>query len=195
VPKVIDARACFISIHFFEFVERKFGDEEVGLRRHWEDKMSTILLPDITRSTRVTRREKECSKFRMRLIAARVYFLLCLAFIGTVSAWDAWLVEANAEIQYAEQNPICAFLIAMEPQSKIYFFVAKGLSSTFVVGALLGMYRYGYRYATLIATALAVFQLGLIIHLYLADNLCGGLPNFALLFRETEEQVLAFRFR
>lgn len=186
---------CFVSIQFFEFVERKSGDKDFGLRRHWEDKMSTILLPEITRPAHVKRSEKECTQFSARLIAARVYFFLCLAFIGAVSAWDAWLVEANAEIFHAERNPICAFLISIEPQSKFYFFVAKGVSSTIVVSTLVGMYRYGYRHATLIATVLAVFQLGLLIHLYLADNLCGGYPNFALLFRETEEQVLAFRFR
>jgi hypothetical protein len=157
--------------------------------------MSTIYLPDTTGLIHVRKPGKQKSDVNFRSYVVGALFFFCLTFIGSVSAWDAWLVEANAEILNSERNPICGFLIWIEPESKIYFFIGKAVSSACVLGILTGLYRSGYRYAMTVAIAVSLFQLGLLIHLYLSDNQCGGLPNFALLFRETEEQVFAFRFR
>lgn len=157
--------------------------------------MSTIYFPETTLPIQSENRGPYRSNRASRSIVAQGFFILCLVFVGSVSAWDAWLVEANEQILNDERNPVCEFLISLEPKSKIYFFVGKGISSLSVLGVLIGLHRYGYRHALLVAAAIAMFQLGLLIHIYLTDNLCGGFPNFALLFRETEEQVFAHRFR
>lgn len=123
------------------------------------------------------------------------FFIFCLAFIGSVSAWDAWLVEANPCIVHSEQNSICRRLIELAPGSKIYFFIAKGISSTCVLVTLSLLFWKRYQHAMLITTVVTLFQLGLLIYLYFGDAKYGGLPNFSILFEESSGGLFALRYR
>ncbi len=54
------------------------------------------------------------------------YFWLLCSFIGTVSAYDAWLVVlTKSEVLRFEQNPVCWHLIKPEPEYLSLFLPAK----------------------------------------------------------------------
>jgi hypothetical protein len=119
----------------------------------------------------------------------RFWVTVCFVLIGFVSAIDMYLVEANPGILDAEQNPICLALMKMEPDSKIYFFVAKSVGSFSVLLTIWYLIRIRYRYATIVLLSVAIFQILLLTYLCLGDSRIGGFPNFALLFQDTPESI------
>ena len=112
-------------------------------------------------------------------IWTRCFALSCLLVIGVIAAWDAWLVVANSAIILNEQNPVCVALLRLEPESKIFFLLGKGVGTACVLSVLSWMLRSGYRYAWAITLSVASFQLGLLTYLYFADAKCGGWLDFS----------------
>ena len=122
-------------------------------------------------------------------VIQRLCTSLCFALIGGVSALDMYFVEANPDILNAEQNPICLALMRLEPDSKVYFFIAKTIGSVSVLLTLGFLLKIGYRHANTILLSVAFFQIILFCYLCLGDARIGGCPNFALLFQDTPESI------
>lgn len=130
-----------------------------------------------------------CTQIFYWSVIQRLCVSLCFALIGVVSALDMYLVEANPAILDAEQNPICLALMRLEPDSKIYFFIAKSIGSISVLLTLWYLLKIRYRYARTVLLSIAVFQIVLLSYLFLGDARIGGCPNLALLFQDTPESI------
>lgn len=123
------------------------------------------------------------------VLSNRIVICSCFAAIGIVSFLDTYFVAANPWILTDEQNPICAALMELEPDSKIYFFIVKLFGSVSVLLALWYLQKTCYRYATTVLLSVTAFQIVLLTYLCLSDPLSGGYPNFALLFQDTPESI------
>lgn len=130
---------------------------------------------------------REGTRERRGLDTAAV--VVCFAIIASVSTLDALLVAWNPLIEMGEQNPICLALIQMAPRSLIVFFVGKGLGTIGVLATLGYLLKVNVFRPKIVLASITLFQIGLLTYLYLSDPLIGGLPNFALLFRDTQESV------
>ena len=126
---------------------------------------------------------------RERRGIATIAVVVCFVIIASVSTLDALLVAWNPEIEQVEKNPICLALIQMAPRSLAVFFVGKGLGTIGVLATLGYLLRVNVFRPKIVLASITLFQIGLVTYLYLSDPLIGGLPNFALLFRDTQESV------
>ena len=124
-----------------------------------------------------------------RQLLSRLCSCFCFVTIGFVSLFDIYFVEANPDILNSEQNPICLALIKLEPESKIFFFIAKSIGSIGVLLALWCLFKLRYLHATKILLSVALFQIALLSYLCLGDSRIGGCPNFSLLFQDTPESI------
>ena len=122
-------------------------------------------------------------------VIQRLCVSLCFTLIGVVSAFDMYFVEANPDILNAEQNPVCLALMRLEPDSKVYFFIAKTIGSLSVLLTLWYLLKIGYQHAKTVLVSVAVFQLVLLCYLCLGDARIGGCPNFTMLFQDTPESI------
>ena len=120
---------------------------------------------------------------------ATTAIVVCFVIIASVSTLDALLVAWNPLIEHGEKNPICLALIQMAPRSLIVFFVGKGLGTIGVLATLGYLLKVNVFRPKIVLASITLFQIGLLTYLYLSDPLIGGLPNFALLFRDTQESV------
>jgi len=113
----------------------------------------------------------------------------CLLFIAVISALDTWFAVTNLQIVQVEKNPICRALLQLEPEGCTWFIAGKSLGTmtTLLILSLLHVYRY--KRAMIVTLSISTFQLGLLVYLTLSDPLFYGLPNFALLFRDTAECI------
>lgn len=117
----------------------------------------------------------------------------CFVMIGVVSVFDMYFVGANPDILQSEQNPICLALMNLEPNSKIFFFVAKSIGLIGVLLTLRYLFKVRYRHATTVLLAVSIFQVALLSYLCLGDSRIGGCPNFALLFQNTPESIFRLK--
>lgn len=103
------------------------------------------------------------SGFRLtQAIEQAIFYCLCW-FIGCVSALDAALVvQYQKEIH--EQNPVGLFLLNSHGPAGLVF--VKMLGTIMVLGLLLLLHSKWPAGARLIVTAVALFQLGLVVYLY-----------------------------
>ncbi len=120
---------------------------------------------------------------------------VCFAIIASVSTLDALLVAWNPLIEQGEKNPICLALIQMCPRTLVAFFVGKGLGTISVLAIIGYLLRANVYRPRIVLASITFFQIGLLTYLFLSDPLIGGLPNFALLFRETPETVFRLSFQ
>lgn len=98
------------------------------------------------------------------------FLLCCLAIIVLVSIYDTCLVyQYRAVIDLMEENPICLALIEMDPHNLSFFIGGKLAGNALVVTILVGLYLSGYRFRSLAAFAVAMFQLALLTYLHFAD--------------------------
>ena len=123
----------------------------------------------------------------------RLCVQFCFALIGFVSILDMYFVWANSDILNSEQNPVCLALMKLEPDSKMFFFIAKSIGSIAVLLTLGYLLTIRYRHATTVLLSVAVFQAGLLSYLCLGDSQIGGCPNFALLFQDTPESIFRLK--
>ena len=104
-------------------------------------------------------------------------------FIALVSIHDTYLVIIEEHILMLEKNPICAFLIRLEPECLTFFILGKMLGAVAVIFTLMLLHRVRYRHADIVTSAVVIFQAMLLTYLHLSDPLIWDLPNFMLLFR------------
>jgi hypothetical protein len=89
-----------------------------------------------------------------------------LSFVGSVSVYDGYLViRTGAEIRTFEKNPVGLCLIEANHGDPSLFLFAKGLGTFAVLGILTVLYRRSHRIAFPVASALLLFQTGLLIFL------------------------------
>ena len=113
----------------------------------------------------------------------------CFLFIGAVSALDMWFAIENSRIVQVEKNPICKALLKMDPANCSWFIVGKSTGTVITLSVLSMLHWFRYKQATVVTCSVALFQLVLLNYLTLSDPHIYGLPNFALLFRETQESI------
>ena len=113
----------------------------------------------------------------------------CFLFIASVSALDIWFAVENSRIVQMEKNPICKALLKMDPDGCSWFIVGKSTGTVLTLSVLSLLHRFRYKQATIVTCSVALFQLCLLNYLTLSDPKIWGLPNFALLFRETQESL------
>lgn len=107
--------------------------------------------------------------------ASRVFWF-CVAFILCVSIYDSYLVGVYRDsILIDERNPVCEFLIRLDPQHLSWFLVGKLLGNVLVVGSLVALLRSGFRRTLTVAKSVAGFQLLLLVYLLFADCMTGFL--------------------
>ena len=95
-----------------------------------------------------------------------VMLSVMLGFIAAVSMYDMWLTYRLRDVILGtEENPICLWLIRLEPSALGVFLPAKILGTVFVVGFCALLYRWFKRHAMAIAAGVAVFQSWLLCYL------------------------------
>ncbi len=98
--------------------------------------------------------------------ATSFFWSLC-GFIGTVSAYDAWLVVlTKSEILWLEQNPVCWHLINLEPEYLSLFLPAKAAGTIAVLAFLFWLYSRQRWHALSAASGVAAYQFGLLLYLH-----------------------------
>ena len=93
-----------------------------------------------------------------------ISFLGALATIGLISAYDAYLVKLYGSF-IREQNPVCAMLIAWDPEHLSHFLVAKATGTTTSLLILVLLYSCRRRLALPVVFDVTGFQVGLAIYL------------------------------
>jgi hypothetical protein len=115
----------------------------------------------ITTQTFVDRNRKS-RRFRLETLV----FAAAMLFVGAVSAYDGYLViRTGDEITHFEKNPVGLFLIEHNHNDPTLFLMAKAAGTSLVLAALTMLYRRSPRIALPVATALIVFQSGLLVFL------------------------------
>jgi hypothetical protein len=115
----------------------------------------------ITTQTFVDRNRKSC-RFRLETLV----FAAALLFVGAVSVYDGYLViRTGDEITHFEKNPVGLFLIEHNHNDPTLFLMAKAAGTSLVLAALTIIYRRSPRIALPVASALMVFQSGLLVFL------------------------------
>ena len=128
-------------------------------------------------------------------VLTAITVVVCFTIIASVSTLDALLVAWNPNIVQSEKNPICLALIQMAPSSLSAFFIGKALGTIGVLATLGYLLKVNVCRPKIVMASITMFQIGLLAYLYLSDPLIGGLPNFALLFRDTPESVFQLALR
>jgi len=72
----------------------------------------------------------------------------------------------------------------MDTQGCFFFIVGKMSGTIFCLLSISLLFRYKYRYASVILGTVTAFQIALLIFLLFSDPRMHGLPNFSLLFGE-----------
>jgi hypothetical protein len=142
--------------------------------------MSSVMLCD------GMRRRTRTFNFSLGL---RPGLLISLLFIAAISAIDIWFAVANSSILHVEKNPICEFLLRLDPESCVFFVLGKSFGTATVLLTLASLHIYGYRHAKLVTIVITCFQVCLFVFLTLSDPQINHLPNFGLLFSETPESI------
>jgi hypothetical protein len=101
-----------------------------------------------------------------RITPAATIFAVAMLFVGAVSVYDGYLVlRTGPEIREFEKNPVGLYLIQHNHGDPTVFLMAKAAGTALVLGALTLLYRRSQRLAIPVASALMVFQAGLLIFL------------------------------
>ena len=105
-------------------------------------------------------------KSELRRLTETLLFAAALLFVGGVSVYDGYLVlRTGNEITQFEKNPVGLYLIQIDHGDPNLFLAAKGVGTLMVLTALTLLYRRSPRLALPVASALIVFQAGLLIFL------------------------------
>ena len=119
----------------------------------------------------------------------RCFLLSCFSIILLVSAADTWFAYLNEDIIFDEKNPICLWLLQMEPASCGCFVAGKICGTLLVLSISYSLLRAKYRHARTVIAAVTAFQLGLLAYLCLSDAQMNGWINLSLLFDEAETSI------
>jgi hypothetical protein len=95
-----------------------------------------------------------------------VLFAGILSYVGGVSVYDGYLViRTGDEIRSFEKNPVGLRLIEANHGDPSLFLLTKAIGTTAVLSILTMLYRRSQRIAFPVASALLLFQSGLLIFL------------------------------
>lgn len=115
----------------------------------------------------VPQTESNPSLVRGSIRGSRLFPALWL-FIAMVSAFDAALtVKFQQELPHAEMNPMARFLLDLDEWNPGVFIGFKFLGTTLVLGFLTLAHGKNRPLAQLLASVIAMFQLGLLLFLTL----------------------------
>jgi hypothetical protein len=93
-------------------------------------------------------------------------FAAAMLFVGAVSVYDGYLVvRTGDEIRHFEKNPVGLFLIEHNHGDPTVFLMAKAAGTLVVLAALTMLYQRSQRIAFSVASALILFQAGLLVFL------------------------------
>jgi hypothetical protein len=93
-------------------------------------------------------------------------FVGMLAFVAAVSVYDGYLVIRTGEdIRRFEKNPLGSLLIECNQGNPLLFLICKGFGTALVLAVISVLYRRSRRIAYPVASALVLFQAGLLIYL------------------------------
>jgi hypothetical protein len=93
-------------------------------------------------------------------------FAAAMLFVGAVSVYDGYLVvRTGDEIRHFEKNPVGLFLIEHNHGDPTVFLMAKAAGTAVVLAALTMLYHRSQRIAFSVASALILFQAGLLVFL------------------------------
>jgi hypothetical protein len=105
-------------------------------------------------------------KSELRRLIETLLFAAALLFVGAVSVYDGYLViRTGDEIVHFEKNPVGLYLIQINHGDPTAFLAAKGVGTLLVLAGLTLLYRRSPRLAVPVASALILFQGGLLIFL------------------------------
>lgn len=112
------------------------------------------------------------------LSTTKFWFWFSVVTVSLISFYDAYLVY---EYRHAvvEQNPICKWLIDLEPNSVIMFLLGKSMGTLGVVAALIGLRKFWRPVSFPVALSLVVFQFGLMVHIHTSDDLPESRAKYA----------------
>jgi hypothetical protein len=102
----------------------------------------------------------------LRITPTSLMFAAALLFVGAVSVYDGYLViRTGADIVEFEKNPVGLFLLVQNHGDPTLFLMAKAAGTAVVLAALTVLYRRSQRIALPVASALMMFQAGLLVFL------------------------------
>jgi hypothetical protein len=115
----------------------------------------------ITAETLIDRRIES-----IRISPAALLFAGALLFVGAVSVYDGYLViRTGSDIREFEKNPVGLFLLDQNHGEPTLFLITKAAGTSIVLAALTVLYRRSQRIAFPVASALMLFQAGLLVFL------------------------------
>lgn len=99
-----------------------------------------------------------------------LFVICCLTIVG-IGILDTWLViQFSSSIEQLEQNPICLYLINLDPDRMMLFIWGKTLGIATVVCTLVGLLTFWKKVAMPITFAITLFQIGLLSYLYILSD-------------------------
>jgi len=105
-------------------------------------------------------------KSELRRSFESLVFAAAMLFVGAVSVYDGYLVvRTGDEIRHFEKNPVGLFLIEHNHGDPTVFLMAKAAGTLVVLAALTMLYQRSQRIAFSVASALILFQAGLLVFL------------------------------
>jgi hypothetical protein len=105
-------------------------------------------------------------KSELRRSFESLVFAVAMLFVGAVSVYDGYLVvRTGDEIRHFEKNPVGLFLIEHNHGDPTVFLMAKAAGTLVVLAALTMLYQRSQRIAFSVASALILFQAGLLVFL------------------------------
>jgi hypothetical protein len=115
----------------------------------------------ITADTLIDRRSTS-----IQITPTALMFAAALLFVGAVSLYDGYLViRTGADIVEFEKNPVGSFLLAQNHGDPTLFLMSKAVGTAIVLAVLTVLYRRSQRLALPVASALMLFQAGLLVFL------------------------------
>jgi hypothetical protein len=96
----------------------------------------------------------------------RTLFVVCWLFIGLISSIDTGLTaHTHTCLKEGEQNPVARAILSQDDWQCGRFLAIKMFCTILVLGFLAALYHHKPKHATIVTTALALFQGLLIIYL------------------------------
>jgi hypothetical protein len=115
----------------------------------------------ITAETLIDRRMES-----IRISPTALLFAGALLFVGAVSVYDGYLaIRTGSDIREFEKNPVGLFLLDQDHGDPTLFLITKAVGTSIVLAALTVLYRRSQRIAFPVASALMLFQAGLLVFL------------------------------
>lgn len=101
-----------------------------------------------------------------------ICFAACCILIVAIGAIDTWLVvEYSDSIFELEQNPICLYLISLDPYQLSLFIAGKALGLGVVICTLVTLFTFWKEIAMTVTYGVTLFQVVLLSYLYVLSDI------------------------